>query len=62
MVQPSLAQSRGCIATGLQLESTVIAAATKHGGTQRLMSKAVSLRTATVVAAAFSWLQSEIRG
>jgi hypothetical protein len=40
-----LAQSRGGIATWLQLESTVIAAATKHGGTQRLIRAAVSLRT-----------------
>jgi len=51
----------GSIATWLQLESTVIATANKHGGIQRLFRAAVSLRTATVVVAALPQVQSEIR-
>jgi phage shock protein PspC (stress-responsive transcriptional regulator) len=47
------------IATWLQLESTAIATATKHGGIQRLIRAVVSLVTAYVVAAAFPPAQSE---
>jgi hypothetical protein len=50
----------GGIATWLQLESNVIAAATKHGGIQHLIRAAVSFRTGTVVAAAYPPAQSEI--
>jgi len=49
----------GGIATWLQLESTVIATATKHGGIQRLFSEVVLSVTPPVVAAAYRPAQSE---